>query len=268
MQKTYRVVDLHHYYTMIDFDTIFLVLSNSEELASDMRKIKMSNECYLELNYQEKEDVRIVFVNKATGEFEDVELPCVRGIYRLSDFLKKRDISLRMSNKNKWPFWGNCCHLNNEEILIVSDNAILIDGVTNLDKKELVLREENVIAGTKLFLSYIGRFNWDDKMDTSLFEKCLQGEQLTSDDFSSLVNFEFPYGYLLLNFRQLCITIRAKEIEIKKWFDDYYNVSEEFTCCIAKERIMIPDMFFEFVLRAETKKQLLSGIGEYFFGES
>ena len=60
-----------------------------------------------------------------------------------------------MSNKNKWPFWGNCCHLNNEEILIVSDNAILIDGVTNLDKKELVLREENVIAGTKLFLSYI-----------------------------------------------------------------------------------------------------------------
>ena len=144
---------------------------------------------------------------------------------------------------------------------------ILIDGAKNCDKKELVLRKKSVIQGTKLSLSYIGRFNWDDRMDTSLFEKCLQGEQLTSDDFSSLVNFEFPYGYLLLSFRKLRITIRAKEIEIKKWFDDYYNVSEEFTCCIAKERVMITDLFFEFILRAETKRQLLSGIGEYFFGE-
>lgn len=268
MQKTYRVVDLQNYYCTLDFDTVFLVLSNDEELAGEKRKIKMSNKCYLELNYQENEDVCIIFVNKATGAYEEVALPCVRGIYKLSDFLKERDISLRMSNKDKWPIWGNCCHINREETLVVSDNAVLIDGVMKLSEKELVLRDKNVIEGTNVSLSYVGCFGWDDTMDTPLFEKCLQGMQLSGGDFSPLINHNYHCEYLLLDFGLLHITIRTNEIEIRKRFSDYHYVSEEFICYIAKERIMIPDMFFEFVLRAETKKQLLSGIGEYFFGES
>lgn len=263
MVEEYRVIDLCYFYEEIGFDRAFLVLSAEKNKANVERKIRLENGRLLNVKYQENEDVRVIFINEKTGQYENKVIPCKRGIYGLFNMLEERILPIGVIDDDSW-IYKKSGYVSEEETLIVSDNAVLIDGSINLDKKELIVRNREVIEGTKVPLTYIGRYNLYDDMDNTIFDKCLKGERLTITDFCSIVDDEFPYGYLQLNFGSLQIEIYNDEISMKKTLNGRCYVNEEIKCCLAKDRVVMTSMFLVFVLKAESEKRLMKRLEEYY----
>lgn len=267
MVRTYRAIDLCNLYSCLEGERGFLLLS-SEKNGSDERKIKIDEEHILEANYQEEEEVCAVFINTETGKCEEKVLSCTEGVYELHNMLDERKIFTKPLEDDMWECRRRWYYID-EETLVISDNAIIIDGTANHDKKEIILRNKDK---SELPLTYIGLFGDSEMLGTELYNKYLLEKDLLLADFFSLID-DLPYwGYLCLGFGSLYIEFCEEEIKLKKiyrrrkkrnWSLDNY-VDEGFELCLDREKITFPSMFVTFVAREESEKRLLKGLEEYY----
>lgn len=266
MAETYRVIDLSNLYARFCPNIAFLILTDDENKAETVKRIRIEPKRFCDMKYREDENIRIILKNSSTGKYDVLEVPFQKGIYGMYNILNEKRPDDYYTYCKAWKSWDKTC-MDYAENVTICDNAIVLFGENPLYKK-LIVTNTTFIEGTNMMLKEVSYNNMPLNLGEGLLNKCLQGETITVFDFFPLIDNEASDGFLYIGVGDLQFVVGKEDFSISKQLGVQGGINNVIGFYFSKERIGgIPSMFFVGVLKAESKKQLLKWIDECFICE-
>lgn len=265
MVTTYKAIDLCYFYDEFPMDEVYLVLSSVDNSDKKVeKKIKVSRRRFLEIEYGKKEEVQVLLKNDETDSYDILDIPCENGVYRLDDLLLNIYWAIEPVVYSEWVEIRND-YLENSSFIVISDHAIVIDSSENYtcNTKMRILGEAK-LQGTEVSLKKVSCYGLCTELDSSLFDKCLQGETISDDDFLYLTE-DIEHGvHIHLEFDSIQFHLTHDRVSIEKVIGSNYGIDEKIVCTISNERIGMVSMLFSKLMRTETDKSTLQFLSDYF----
>lgn len=260
MAETYRVIDLSNLYARFCQNIAFLVLTDDENKAETVKRIRIEPKRFCDMKYREDEDIRIILKNSSTGKYDVLEVPFQKGIYGMYNIIteKRPNDDYFYSYDETWKKWGKI-HEKFEENLTILDNLIVIERDQSFHRR-FVITDAMEIGETKMFLRQVSHSALPKNIEKELFDKCVQGGRIFPSDFFQVIDVDLPSFRVFIEFGNLKFEINGEEVLVSKQLTRVGNRQEEITCRFSKRRIGIPSMFFSYVIKAELENQLLQRI--------
>lgn len=265
MVTTYKAIDLCYFYDEFRMDEAYLVLSANNDLNEKVtKKIKVSSRRFLEVEYGKKQEVQILLKNVETESYDILVVPCENGIYRLDDMLLNIYWNIEPVMYSEWVEIRKD-YLKNLSYITISDHAIVIDSSDNYTCNKIIrIRGEAKLQGTEVFLKKVSCYGLCTEINSSIFDKCLQGETISDGDFLYLTE-DIEHGvHIYLEFDSIQFHLTHDRVSIEKVIGSNYGIDEKIVCTISNERIGMVSMLFSKIMRTETDKSTLQFLSEYF----
>lgn len=265
MIKTYNVIDMAMFYDMLH-DEMFLVLSDDKQTSGRVKRIKVWARHFLDLEYGNQETVCVLVKNKDTRVFDVVEIPERNGICDVCGTLFDKGIQLVWARYAAWSELKRYYYEYTDRI-IISDKAVVKGQNDKFNSYRLSLYEPVIVGGTKMYFhnATIGKPACLPKIN--LVNKCLCGQEITDSDFFMLIDDGVCCRDAYFDFGTVRFWMyQDKAVRVEKILATEGYKSEDIAFYFNLERITFPSMFLKFVLQAESDKQLLKRIDEYYVG--
>lgn len=125
--------------------------------------------------------------------------------------------------------------------------------------KKLLPTSNGRFEDTDIYLKKIKGFIKEDVTEYAVFEKCLDGKSLVANDFAQI--FEIPNIDVEFDFGKLIFKVKGGMVSVSKIIG---RLEEKVTFQFEQTRIPDLAIFLDFVLRAESERQLVDRMNKYF----
>lgn len=260
MENTYRVIDLCMLYRDLEPDIAYLGFraGMSEEFIG--RKIRIAPKRYLNVKYDKNNKIHLILKKENLGEYNIFEVPEKNESIDFYGYIMEKGI--KVSNL-EYDYWVDIKkNLRYEmDYMYISDSAVLLEGYDGSFIMTIIPKSANFsdvdYSLKKLRCSYSEAVD-----DIELFNKCIQGEQISTADLHML--FKTPYEELYMDLGTLKFFVNHGMITVCKKFNKLVDKGEEMVFRFNEYRVGDIPIFIDYVLSAESEKELVERINKYF----
>lgn len=257
--KSFKVIDLCNV-CVIEEDVAYLEVSYNERLSRLKRKtkkIRISPKRYLEVEYDDDEVVRAIIKNSKTGKYSVAIIPCLpNGVVDLYQLLQTKGIEVKPLDHNIWSHMKYEYRFSIVHMALHDNAVVLIEGSY---VKKLIPTNNGKYEDTDIYLKKVKGSFGAYETEYALVDKCYAGETLVASDFAQTfeitnTDFEFDFGKLIFKVKDGMVSV-SKIIG---------GPEERVTFQFKQTRIPDLAIFLDFVLRAESERQLVNSMNKYF----
>jgi len=261
MSAYYKVIDLTYFYWLFPRDKAYLILHTSDNQEENItKKIRVSSRRLLNIEYSRNQGVQLLLKNDTSDQYDVVNVPYNEDVYKIDAFLRNIYGEMTPIMYSDWVDLKNTYSDKMSEIMFSDCAVIRVSHDRDTDIKSMQLLGEVKIQDTQLRLEEISYVGTLSKMDGCLFDKCLNGEEISVGDFASLLEEKEADANLYIDFDSLHFSFTNVDVTIRKT-----NAKEEFfACTLSKESLGMPSAFFAALLNAASEKRTLQFLSEYF----
>lgn len=266
MVTNYKAIDLHEMYDNLPWQDIILLVNVPDVKEKRLpRKIKVTNKRYLDVELGDDAKVQVLMKDAELQKFSVLDVPYENGEYRL-DFLVKKEFSTAQPiEKYEWTYVRNGLLIEARNARL-SEYAVMFEGVRKcLGTRELVLLKKTNLTDKDVFLQRVYLWGQYDKFNDSLFQKCLNGEQIDVKDFIELVDVEDKYTSVEIEFNSLGFRLSNEKIIVEKPIGSIDGVNENLSCTLSRQRLGITSLFFSRIIMEEDKNNTFQYLSNYYF---